>query len=171
MVLDVRELIRRLQAGATDRAIARELGMARKTAAKYRAWAEDEGWIESALPPLEELDARVRARLPHSNLPRTPFKAEPHRAVIEALRGKGVEIQAIFQRLRAEHGYTGSYPALHRYVRHLEGTCPAAFVRLEVDPGEEAQVDFGTAGKMYDPATGELKKAWAFVMTLSFSRH
>jgi transposase len=171
MVLDVREVVRRLQAGATDRAIARELGMARKTVAKYRERATEEGWIEGVMPSLEELEARVRALLPHSNLPRTPFKAEPYREQIEALRRGGVEIQAIFQRLRTAHGYTGSYPALHRYVRHLEGATPTGFVRLEVGPGEEAQVDFGRAGMLVDPASGQLRKAWTFVMTLSFSRH
>jgi transposase len=171
MVLDVRELIRRWQAGETDRAIARELHVARKTVVKYRAWAEREGWIEGRLPTLEELDARVRALLPHCNLPRTPFKAEPFRERIEALRREGVEMQAIFQRLRAEQGYDGSYSALYRYVRHLEERTPTAFVRLEWDPGEEAQVDFGSAGMMIDPATGQLNRAWAFVMTLSYSRH
>jgi transposase len=113
----------------------------------------------------------VRALLPHGNLPPTPFKAEPFRARIEALRRDGVELQAIFQRLKAENGYTGSYSALYRYVRHLEDRAPTAFVRIEVEPGEEAQVDFGGAGLQRDPLTGELKKAWVFVMTLSHSRH
>jgi len=44
-------------------------------------------------------------------------------------------------------------------------------VRVETPPGEEAQVDFGFAGRMVDPETGELRKTWLFVMTLSWSRH
>jgi hypothetical protein len=40
-----------------------------------------------------------------------------------------------------------------------------------VDPGAEAQVDFGYVGKLLDPRTGSPRKAWAFVMTLSYSRH
>jgi hypothetical protein len=44
-------------------------------------------------------------------------------------------------------------------------------VRIEVDPGAEAQVDFGSAGEMVDPETGEVRRAWVFVMTLSHSRH
>jgi len=171
MILDVRELLRRVQAGQTTRAIARELGLARKTVARYRAWAVGEGWPAGALPSLEELEARVRAQVPASNLPCTPFKAAPYRERIEAWRRDGVEIRAIFQHLEREHGYTGSYAALHRYVRHLEAATPTAFVRLEVAPGEEAQVDFGSAGQRRDPVTGELKKAWVFVMTLSYSRH
>ena len=171
MILDVRELLRRVQAGQTTRAIARELGLARKTVARYRAWAVGEGWPAGALPSVEELEARVRGQVPASNLPRTPFKAEPHRARIEAWRREGVEIRAMFQHLQREHGYPGSYAGLHRYVRHLEAGTPTAFVRLEVAPGEEAQVDFGAAGKRRDPGSGEFKKAWVFVMTLSFSRH
>ncbi|MHB8748846.1 MAG: IS21 family transposase, partial [Aggregatilineales bacterium] len=41
---------------------------------------------------------------------------------------------------------------------------------VECAPGEEAQVDFGYAGYLLDEH-GVAHKAWAFVMTLSFSRH
>jgi hypothetical protein len=44
----------------------------------------------------------------------------------------------------------------------------AAQVRVETPPGDEAQVDFGYAGLMHDPRSGSRRKAWAFVMTLSF---
>ena len=60
---------------------------------------------------------------------------------------------------------------MHRYVRFLEGDPREAFVRIEVAPGEEAQVDFGYAGRMFDRKTEKWRKAWAFVMTLSHSRH
>lgn len=48
---------------------------------------------------------------------------------------------------------------------------PKVTVRLECLPGAEAQVDFGYAGMMYDPDLGRLRRAWAFVMVLSYSRH
>ena len=38
-VLDVREILRRLQLGQGDRAIARDLSLSRKTVTKYRQWA------------------------------------------------------------------------------------------------------------------------------------
>lgn len=171
MVLDVRELMRRLQAGGTDRAIARELKVARKTVSKYRAWASREGFSAGPLPSPAELDARLKAEQPASNLPATPFKAEPFRELIVAQRADGVEMQALFQRLREQHGFVGSYSGLYRYVHHLEERTPTAFVRLEVEPGEEAQVDFGAAGMRPDPDGGVLRKAWVFVMTLSHSRH
>ena len=171
MTLDVRELIRRLRSGETDRAVSRALNVARKTVARYREIADEEGWLEGALPPVDILDRRLRERMPPCPLPRQVFKAAPYQALIEKLRSRGVRMTTLFQRLRDETGYDGSYASLRRYVIHLEGNDPEAFVRMETAPGEEAQVDFGSAGEMADPKTGEMKKAWAFVMTLSHSRH
>lgn len=171
MTLDVRELMRRLRAGESHRAIARDLGVARKTVTKYRDVAREEGFLEGPLPPAQELDRCLVERMPESGLPRQEFKAGPYREVVEDLRRRGVEVMALFQRLRDDHGFAGSYSGVLRYVRHLEGMNPTGFVRLEVTPGEEAQVDFGSAGEMVDPRTGEIRKAWAFVMTLSWSRH
>ena len=39
------------------------------------------------------------------------------------------------------------------------------------ESAEEAQVDFGYAGLLRDLQSETLREAWAFVMTLSFSRH
>jgi hypothetical protein len=60
---------------------------------------------------------------------------------------------------------------VYRFVRRIKGQLPQATVRVERAPGEEAQVDFGYAGMMIDPETGQLRRAWAFVMVLSWSRH
>ena len=95
---------------------------------------------------------------------------ETHRAHVLQLRKEGVEIAAIWHRLK-ERGYTGSYSAVYRFVRKQEPLDPDITVRVECKPGEEGQVDFGYAGRMLDPATGQLRKGWAFVMTLSWSRH
>jgi len=171
MTLDVRELVRRLRAGQTDRAIARDLTIARKTVAKYRQLAQAEGLLSGPLVDLAALDRLLEKSLPAPTLPRQEYKAAPFEAVIKGLREQGVESRAIFERLRDERGFTGSYSALHRYVRFLEGDQREAFVRIEVEPGEEAQVDFGFAGRMFDLKTQKLRKAWAFVMTLSHSRH
>lgn len=169
MVLDVQEILRRIRAGESDRAVARDLGLARKTVARYRRKAQEKDW------PLALSSSELARRLAEDAPPppsATPFKAAPHREVIESLREAGVEMRAIYQRLCDDYGFTGSYSALYRYVRHLEGAGdPEAFVRMETLAGEEAQVDFGYAGKLVDPATGKARKSWVFVMTLSCSRH
>ncbi|HEV8065012.1 MAG TPA: DDE-type integrase/transposase/recombinase [Acidimicrobiales bacterium] len=42
--------------------------------------------------------------------------------------------------------------------------------RPPVEPGDEAQVDYGYLGVWLDPRTGKHRRAWAFSMVLSFSR-
>jgi transposase len=171
MTLDVRELVRRLRAGETDRAIARDLGVARKTVAKYRTWAKSQPTLLDGIPPVEDLDHLLRETLPGATPPQPLFLAAPYEGLIRDWRTHGVSPKAVFERLRDERGFLGSYSSVYRYVVHLEGKWPEVFVRMEVDPGDEAQVDFGSAGTMVDPATGEVRKAWVFVMTLSHSRH
>jgi transposase len=170
-VLDIREILRRVQLGQGEREIARDLATSRKTVTKYRRWAETEGLLSGPLPEPAAVHARlVRSGL-HRALPRTPFVAAPYRERIRALREQGVECRAILERLREEVGFSGSYSALWRFVRSLEPRGPAACIRIETAPGEEAQVDFGRAGLLVDPRDGGAKRAWAFVMTLSWSRH
>lgn len=171
MTLDVREVLRRLKAGETDRAIARALSVARKTVGRYRDRAQAEGWLSGELPSTFELELRLKAMVPKCALPRQPFKAADHKDRIKTLVDDGVQSKAIYQRLREDHKFLGSYSSVYRYVKSLRPGTPEGFVRIEVDPGDEAQVDFGSAGEQVDPETGEVKKAHVFVMTLSHSRH
>jgi transposase len=79
---------------------------------------------------------------------------------------------AIHAALCREHGYSGSYSAVRRMLQAIgAGRPPQATVRLQFGPGEAAQVDFGTGPMLLDPARGEVRRTWAFVMTLCFSRH
>lgn len=168
--MEVQEILRRIRAGESDRAIHRAMGIHRKTVRKYREWAQDHQLLEGDLPPLEELYQQLEASLPDVPPPQNVSSVEPYREVVVKLRREGVEMAAIHQRLK-ERGYIGSYSSVRRFVRRLEPLTPEATVRVETKPGEEAQVDFGYAGKMIDPASGELRRAWAFVMTLAWSRH
>lgn len=172
MTLDVREIVRRLKIGQTDRAIRRDLGVARKTIAKYRALAHQQGLLDGPLPDPRDLDRLLGQMVPEATAASQPFKAAAYHAQIVKMLDDQVEMMTIYTRLRQDHGFDGSYSALRRYVKHVQRTTPAAaFVRLETPAGQEAQVDFGSAGRLADPETGELKKAWVFVMTLSCSRH
>jgi transposase len=166
----VRDLMHRLRSGASQREIARDLGLSRLTVGKYAHLAGEAGYLDLAapLPDVAELVARLG---PAPRPPRVPSGVEPHRAVVEQLLGERVEVMTIFDRLRDGYGYRGSYSSVRRFVAHLRPREPAAVVRVHRGPGEEAQVDFGSAGKLVDPRTGRSRNAWVFVMTLSFSRH
>jgi transposase len=170
-MLDIREILRRVRLGESDRAIVKALGVSRKTVRKYRRWAEQVGVPADELPPPEQLRALLQTSLPETPPPQTPSSVEPYRALVVRWREQGLECRAIWQRLGRDHGFTGGYGAVWRFVSRLEHTTPQVTVRIEVKPGDEAQVDFGYVGLLLDPATGQRRRAWAFVMTLSWSRH
>src|SRR5439155_65471 len=63
----------------------------------------------------------------------------------------GLTAQRIYQDLVTEVQFSGSYQAVKRYVRQIKTTSPLPFCRVEVEPAEEAQVDFGSGA----PIVGE----------------
>ena len=169
-MLDIRELIRQLQAGESQRQIARSLHISRVTVGKYHAWVVRHDLLQRTLPTPEELaNLLEQDRLAGTSSTATS-SVEPYRVLVTDLRQRGVEMMALFQRLRDEHGYTGTYSSVRRFVHAREPAQPDVTIRIERQPGEEAQVDFGYAGLMRDGA-GQARRAWGFVMTLSYSRH
>jgi transposase len=114
------------------RAAAREFGLARKTVSKM---------LEYSLPP------GYRRQLPV----RRP-KLGPWQGAIDAIleddkqrpRKQRHTAKRIFERLRAEHGYTGGYTIVKDYVRSSKIGGQEMFVPLTHAPGE-AQTDFGEA--------------------------
>ncbi len=171
-VLEVREILRRLRLNESERRVARDLGLSRNTVAKYRSWAAERGYLalDTPLPDTAVLQEA---------LPGDPVdaKAGPQssvaglHSVVEPLVEKNVEARAIYGILTEQHGFGGHYSAVKRYVRELRARQPEGFVRVEVDPGQEAQVDFGSAGMILDSTRGGVRRAWVFVMTLAHSRH
>jgi len=169
--MDIRELLNHMRAGSSNRQVARDLGVDRRTVKHYRDWAEAQGLLEKeTLPSVEELQALIERTMPSQQPPQNVSSVEPYREMVTQLVKENVEVAAIKCRLE-EQGYTGSYSAVYRFVRTLKPRTPKATVRVERKPGEESQVDFGYAGQMIDPDTGELRRTWAFVMILSWSRH
>ena len=170
-VLDIREMLRQMRLGGSDRSIAKAMQASRNTVRKYRAWAKEQSLLTGELLPTDRLQALLHTTMPEAPPPQVDSSVEPHRHLVEDWHTKGLEAQAIHQKLVQDHGFTGSYSAVWRFVQNLEPHQPDATVRIEVAPGAEAQVDFGAGGQLLDLRTGKLRKAWAFVMTLSFSRH
>jgi transposase len=127
--------------------------------------------LTGPLPDAAALQALLERTLPPSPPPQQTSSVAAFRDEIAALRARGIEVAAIRARLAERHGEPISYSAVWRLVQQLEPQPPEAFVRVEVPPGSEAQVDFGFAGLALDPATGTPRKAWVFVMVLSYSRH
>ena len=170
-VVDVREILRQLRMEESDRQIASRTGASRSTVAKYRNWAKEKDLLRDVLPAPGILDNLLKGA--EDIVVNTQVsKAEPYRELIERmLREQGCTGQVIFERLRENHDFDGSYWSIIRFIRRLEEKEPEAFIRMETAPGKQAQVDFGYAGKMFDPLIKRLRRAWGFMMTLSCSRH
>ena len=87
---------------------------------------------------------------------------------VEGAVAVGLSAQRIYQDLVGEHGFSGSYQAVKRFVRQLRQTQPVPFVRMEVEPGAEAQVDFGLGAWVL--VDGKRKRPHLFRIVLSHSR-
>ena len=171
--MDLHALLRRLRAGETDRAIARHLAIDRKTVRKYRLWAEAQGLLTGELPDLAGLHALAQTTLDQTPLPpQNQSGLEPYRAEIETLLQQGLGPYLIYAKFSERPEFTASASALWRFVRQLRPPqAPTAVGRLETLPGDVAQIDFGEVTRLIDPATGTLRRTWALVMVLAWSRH
>jgi len=82
---------------------------------------------------------------------------------------EGLTAQRIYQDLRLEQAFAGSYQSVKRYVHKVRQADPKLVQRIEVQPGEEVQVDFGTGPNVVG-ADGKKTKTWIFRIVLSHSR-
>ncbi len=69
-----------------------------------------------------------------------------------------------------DKGFHGSYSSLIRFMSKHKKIDESPVMRIETKAGDIAQVDFGSIGRICDEDTGELVKAYVFVMVLGFSR-
>src|SRR3990172_7909506 len=111
--MDIREILRRLRENHSDRQIAREMKINRRTVKRYRTWAKAEGLFTDQLPDHEQL----AALLPVEEIPvQNQSSVEAYRQDIEAWLKQKVRVSAIYERLK-ERGYTGSYSSVLRLAR------------------------------------------------------
>jgi transposase len=171
IVLEIAEVVRLLRAGEGDRKIVELVGLNRRTVAKYRVWAREQGVLVGTLPSPRKLQELLDQTMPKIVPPQQTSTVARYRDAIVELRARGLEVAAIRSRLEERHQMPISYSAIWRLVRRIEPKVPDAVARIEVKPGSEAQVDFGFAGWVLDPTTGQARKAWVFVLVLSWSRH
>ena len=94
-----------------------------------------------------------------------PF-AETIGSKIEA----GLSAQRIYQDLVEEKGFAGSYQSVGRFVRRLKQRQPQRVWRMEGEPGEEMQVDFGLGAPIEQDGGGKTRRSWVLRAVLSYSR-
>lgn len=154
--------------GWSARKIARELGIDRETATRYLRLSELIS--KPAIPPAgsaEEKDSKPANVPTGSRLGRTS-QCAPLAAVIQQGLLAGLSAQRLHQDLVAEHGFTGGYDAVKRYVRRLAQEVQPPFRRMECAPGQELQVDFGQGA--WVSQEGKRRRTHLFRCVLSHSR-
>ncbi len=166
----IQDIIRRLQLGESERRIAKDMKISRGTVHKYYEIAKGKGYLEKAGAQPSEAEL-MEALGPGVQAPRQVSTVEPYREVIQDWLKQGVEMTAIWLRLRENFGYSGGYSSIRRFVHRLAPVEPEVFVRVHSEPGEDLQVDFGSVGQLYDPVTKRIRTAYVFVATLGYSRH
>jgi transposase len=165
--------------GWSLRKIERETGVRRETAGAYlraagiavripRAWGR-----RVPAKPANEVTPDFVGLL--SQPPSSPAgrvsACEPYRDLIEEKLSRGRNAKAIWQDLVTDHGYPGNYQTVKRFVRRLGGSkLPQAAGIILTEPGEEAQVDYGSGPLVRDPQTGKYRRTRLFVLTLGYSR-
>jgi len=133
--------------GLSMRAIAKKLHLSRTTVRQ----------VIQGRPP------RVRQR-PSRPSKLDPYKKEVQRLLKEYPRISGIRI---FEDLCAQ-GYTGKTTILNDYIKTLRTQNREAFFRLQFAPGRQAQVDWGSCGRI--DVEGYSRRLSVFAMVLSCSR-
>jgi len=144
------EIHQRQAAGQNVSAIARELGLDRKT---VRSCLKREQWA------------------PYERTVKRPSVLDAHRQWLrERAPQVGYSARILYQELTKERGFSGCYEVVKVAVRPLREAATVASVtqmRFETAPGEQAQVDWGQVSV----TLGALRtKVHVFVMTLGYSR-
>lgn len=159
--LEIYEQIRHLYVheGLSQRAIAKRLNISRNTVAKYCngknvPWERKDYSPRSAPVVTEDIVLFILKCFEEDATHQ--IKKQAHTAA------------RIHKRLQDELGFTGSASTIRRVVRDLRNKSNEAFVPLEFDPGEAAQIDFGTAYTYLNDKKTKLK---FFCMRLCFSGH
>lgn len=147
-------LVHYLEQGLPKAAIARELGLDRRTIHRWIAAGQLDIDVETGLLP-----APVRKSS-------QPSKLEPYKAVIRQRLKDFPELPAVrlFDEVKAA-GYDGAYTLVKEFVRsvrpHAEPEPPN---RFETEPARQAQVDFAEVRFPWG-------KRYALLVVLGYSRH
>jgi transposase len=152
--------------GWSQRRIAQELGINRETVGRYL------GKSKPAISTTGSLEAgQAKPAISTAGSLGTGRKS-PCEALAESIKAKvqiGLSAQRIWQDLVQEHGFSNSYESVKRFVRKLRAAQPQAVCRLECQPGEELQLDFGLGAPIQQP-DGKTRRSWVLRMVLSYSR-
>lgn len=156
--------------GWSNRRISRELGVHRRTVSRYinRELALSSKCTIS-ITGSECLESSKCTNSIIGSLRGRRSECEAYRDAIQKGLAGALTARRIHQDLVSNDGFTFSYQSVQRFVRKLEENFPVPFRRMECGPGEEVQVDFGSAAPL-ESSDGKRRRPHLFRMVLSHSR-
>ena len=164
------------QRGYSKRKISRELGIHRQTVDRYLGQSTQAAPSSGSIPPD---DPKCTTPSPGSGPAGSPPQpspgsvksaCEPFRETIEKKLAQGLHAKRIWQDLVDEQHFGFAYASVKRFVARLKAADPDAqkpVWRMECEPGEEAQIDYGTTTLTL---AGKRRKIHFLRVTLSHSR-
>ena len=174
--VESREIIRRWQAGFSQRRIASGTGLSRVTVRRYIEAAEAAGLQPGGPEPSEQQLAQLatlsrtglrRAEVPSEQL-LSPWAEQIERWLqAEHCRSRGSMNCSPSAAARSPTARCGASSPGRGWGRRQPLT-----VRMEDGPpGEVAELDFGRLGLIPDPESGRRRTVWALIVVWRYSRH
>jgi hypothetical protein len=166
-----RQALVRMRQGDSDRQIAGARIMGRRGGEAARTRTAEHGWLDVVPPCPRTRPYPRRWANPNAPAPRSPawrHTASASSAWARTRRQWRGHLRRPPARTGLQRQLLGGAPHAGRHSEVAEP--PEATCRLDFEPGDAAQVDFG-AGPMLQHPDGTTRRTWAFVMTLCFSRH
>lgn len=180
IIMDIYEIIRRWHDLQSISYIAISLNYDRKTVRKYIAIANNLGLsLDQPLPAKDIIVGLLHQAIQQNSRPRAaqeklaPFLQE----ITDLVNDKHhpLKPKIAFEVICEKHDLFGkvSYSSFKNLVRHHQivihpekSTC-----RIEVAPGSQIQIDYGKVGLLFDAQRNKKRAVYAFIATLSHSRH
>jgi len=145
---EIVEMVYQWHKGSSVKGVSHSLGVDRDTVRKYVRMAQKAGIDRGkAFPEGEEIVAKLKGFMDATPQRPTPAKnlIAPHREWIEErLEENEITAKQIWRLFQERTGLSIGYCTMKRYLRsQFHFGAPPVTVRLEAEPGTQAQVDFG----------------------------
>ena len=169
--MEIQEVIRRWQAGGSQRQIGVGTGLSRVTVRKYLAAAMAAG-LEQDGPAPDEVQLSQLAGVSRAGPRRVETPVEDRLIpwgdqIYRWLSGDRLQVTRIRKWLLGR-GCQVSYKSLRRFVQKRNWRrLNKVNVRMEdTPPCEVVEVDFGRLGLVHDPETGRRRAVWALIVII-----
>lgn len=176
-VLEIKEVLYRYYEGLSIKKITSSLGIARNTVRDLIRRAQSFGFRRetACLDDIDSLAVQLkdkREKLGTESKTARSILSSYHDELSLWWQEPHMTATQMARLLQERHQVEISDRSMRRYVAEaFKKKLLITTVHLETLPGQEAQVDFGYVGYMVDPLRGKRRKAYVFVMTLSYSRY